>query len=160
MKKMLALILAFVLFAVPAFAARTMSIDLRNAESKTRNMVLIKLSCVAHTDGTFASADIDDARAEQYWTQGYRIADAWVVNDATTYPAAGTVTIVDATTRQLIGAAAGDTITLSTAASGVALLSIDRGSGQRAVTSKLSMTITSGATTNGAIFTVYLLLAR
>lgn len=158
MKKLL-IVAVVLLFASQAFSARTMSIDLRNAETAGRNMVLIKLSCVAHTDGTFASADIDDARPDPYWSGGYRILDAWVVNDATTYPAAGAVTIVDATTRQLIGTTAGDTLTLSTSASGVAYLSVDRGSGQRAVTSKLSISTTT-TTTNGSIFTVYLLLGR
>jgi hypothetical protein len=158
MKKLL-IVLAVLLVASSAFAARTMSIDTRYAESVDRNMVLIKLSCVAHTDGTFASADIDDNRPDPYWSKGYKLLDAWVVNDATTYPAAGAVTIVDTTTRQLVGTTAGDTLTLSTSASGVAYLAIDRGSGQRAVTSKLSISTTT-TTTNGSIFTVYLLLGR
>ena len=157
--KRLLIVAVVLLFASQAFAARTMTIDLRNAESINRNFVLIKLSCVAHTDGTFASADIDDASPDPYWSGGYRIVDAWVVNDATTYPAAGAVTVKDATTRELIGTNAGDTLTLSTAASGVAYLVVDRASSQRAVTSKLSISTTT-TTTNGSIFTVYLLLGR
>ena len=69
------------------------------------------------------------------------------------------VTITDANGKELVGAIAGDTLTLSTSASGLAQLFIDRSGSQRLVTSPLTIAIASvGASALST--TIYLELER
>jgi hypothetical protein len=161
MKKIISIALALVLFAVPAFAASSMIPTIKFYQSQDEKIRIIKVACVAHTDGAFSPVlQITDADSTKpYYDQGYVLGHAWAVNDATTYPASGALTLTDESGQQIVGTNAGDTLTLSTAASGVGYLSIDRGSKQRSVVSKLTVAW-STTTTNGSIFTLYLLLSK
>lgn len=159
MKKLFCVvILMFV--ASTSFAARTMTIDPRSYESINREIIIIKLVCTAHTDGTFAAADIEDARPEPYWGEGYYLLDVWAVNSATDdHTNASVVTITDATGRQVIGTTAGDTLTLSQSASGIAYASMSRSAAQRAVTSQLTIAIADTGST-ATVQTIYLVLGK
>jgi hypothetical protein len=127
----------------------------------SQNQMLIKAVCTSAADGTFVSLTKVNV-SQQYWNKDFYLAHAYAVNGASSQPdTAGTVTITDEGGMQLVGATAGDTLTLSTSASAVAYLSIDRGKGQRPVTSPLYLTI--GDTQSGAatsVFTLYLLLSK
>jgi hypothetical protein len=88
------------------------------------------------------------------------LADIWVVNSATDdHTNAAVVTITDETTRQIVGTAAGDTLSLSQTASGVAYLSIDRGSGQRTITSLITIAIADTGST-ATVQTFYLVFTK
>jgi len=135
--------------------------------SESKQLMTIKLVCVSDTDGTFSTKSINPALVSaglpvSYENFGYSIADVIVKNNATGQPdTAGAVTITDATGRQLVGATAGDTLSVSTSASGVAYLSIDRGGGQRAVFGQLIVAIAdtqSGVATS--TFTMYIVLRK
>jgi hypothetical protein len=135
-------------------------------EAPDGTMVVLKLTCTAHTDGTFDNKLLDSSVitaltkfGSYYYQSGYYLAHAWVVNDSTDNHASGAVTVTDATTQQLIGTSAGDTLTLSTSASGIAYLSSARSAAQRAVTSELTVAISdTGAA--ATVQTLYLLLVR
>jgi hypothetical protein len=163
MKKiLLALLLISLVFSSQVLAADSlMTPQAWYGNPVKDNMIVIKVTLLAASDGTFTPYQIvDTISTEKYWQGKYKIVHAWVVNSATDdHTNAATVTITDETTQQLIGATAGDTLTLSTAASGVAYLLIDRGSGQRAVTSKLTITIGDTGST-ATLQTLYLVLAR
>jgi len=159
MKRFTIAVFVFFLFVGNLYAVvSSMTVTNLIAPSINTPVALLKVVCIADSAAaTFVSTQL--VTGVRYWEYGYSIADVWAVNDATTYPAAGAVTITDETTRQLVGTTAGDTLTLSTAASGVGYLTIDRGSGQRAVTSKLTVAV-STITTNSGKFTLYILLRR
>ena len=147
-----------------AFAASSM-IASRESSGSTDDVLLVKVTCIAHTDGTFTDTypngkQITTAEIGfDYWKRGFFLMDAWAVNPASTYPTAGAVTITDETGRQIVGTNATDTLTLSTAASGVGYLTIERASGQRAVTSKLTVAISdTGSAAN--TLNLYLLMRR
>jgi hypothetical protein len=125
------------------------------------NRLVIKLVCTAEADGTFADTQITAAHIGwNYWQAGYFLLDAWAVNSATNdHTNAAVVTITDETTHQIIGATAGDTLTLSQSASGVAYASMSRSAGQRAVTSKLTIGIADTGSTS-TVQTIYLVLGR
>lgn len=127
---------------------------------KSLNALAIKLLCTAHTDGTFDTKQITETEAgEEYWAKGFYLLDVWAVNDATTYPGSGTVTITDESGRQLIGAGPNDVLTLSTSGSGIGYLAAARTPAQRAVTSKLSVAVAdTGSAANK--FTLYIVLGR
>jgi hypothetical protein len=123
--------------------------------------LMLVLLCTAHTDGTFTSTVIDNtdmlpARDRyEYWQAGYYLLNAWTVNDASTYPSSGAVTITDSSGQQIIGTSATDTLTLSTSASGVGYFSVTRGAGQRAITNQLTISVSdTGSAAN--IFYLYL----
>lgn len=159
MKKILSIVLALVLFAVPAFAASSMTPNLKYYQSKTTDQRVISVVCTAHTDGTFTDYNLADTNWTPYFEEGYYIGHMWAVNSATDDHTSGAVTITDATTQQLIGSTAGDTLTLSTAASGVAYLSASRGATQRPVTSQLTIAVSDTGST-AVVFTLYILLVR
>jgi hypothetical protein len=157
MKKLLGVFVLILVFTSIAFAADTMSFS-ANGDG---NLVLITAVCTAAADGTFTSRTIESTDVGfSYWTAGYRLLDVWAKNSATDdHTNAAVVTITDATGRQLVGATAGDTLSLSQTASGIAYLSIDRGSGQRAVTSKLTVAIADTGSTS-TVQTLYLVLGK
>lgn len=152
-------LLAVLCFASVSLAAS--SIDTSLAYD-SQNLKVLRLKCVSHTDGSFTASTLISGAAWEYWSGGWVIAHAYAVNGASGNPdTAGTVTITDALGQQLIGSTAGDTLTLSTSASGVALLVIDRASKQRAVTAKLYATI--GDTQSGSAtsyFDIYIVFSR
>ena len=135
-------------------------------QSNQGNMVLIKSVCTAHTDGLFTDTypsgkTITAAEVGfEYSKAGYYLAHAWVVNSATDdHTNASVVTITDATGQVIIGAASGDTLSLSQAASGIAYLSAARSAAQRAVTSNLTIAIADTGD-SATVQTIYLLLVR
>ena len=146
-------------FASSAFALSVMTFSIAGGSS---TQMLIAVNCTSHTDGTFTASTKLDLGSNQYWNKDFSIAHAYVVNNATGQPdTAATVTIADEKGQQLIGSTVGDTLTVSTSASGVGYLSIDRGSKQRSVTSPLYITI--GDTQSGtatSTFTLYILLSK
>lgn len=130
------------------------------------NVHIIKVAAVAHTDGTFDSKTIDEAVAsaglpKAYYHMGYSLIDAWAVNPAATHPTAGAVTITDSTARPLLGNSGSytDTLTLSTSASGVSGLAVERPSGQRTIISPLTIAVSdTGAAAN--TFTLYIVMGK
>jgi hypothetical protein len=148
MKKIATCFVLLFLSGFPVYAASTITATANTLES---GAVLVVVDCIAHTDGTFTSTMINLPQIK-----GKRIINAWTVNNFTTYPASGAVTITDATGQQLIGSTVGDTLTLSTSAAGVAHLVIDRGSGQRTIVANIGIAV-STVTTNSGRFTLYLL---
>ena len=165
MKRFALILLVLALISGQSFAASSM-VASRQAGS-TDDVLVIKVACIAHTDGTFDDKQITAAEIGfDYWLRGYKIDHASAVNPTTGYATtAATVTVADETGQQLIGSVAGDTLTLSTAAynaatgAGVAYLVIDRGGGQRPVTSKLTVKISdTGSAAN--TLSLYLWLRR
>jgi hypothetical protein len=147
-------------FAVNAMAASTI-VPTMYGQTDKGNMLIIKLVCTAHTDGTFTSTQITSSHIGwEYWKAGYYLLDAWAVNSATDdHTNAAVVTITDETTRQIVGATTGDTLTLSQTASGVAYLSATKGAGQRPITSKLTVAIADTGST-ATVQTLYLVLGK
>jgi ribosomal protein S11 len=163
MKKLAICVLAFAIamFAITAFAASKMDPHIRYYISPTENVRVIRVICTADSDGTFTSFQLDETGyTKEYQKQGYALAHAWAVNSATNdHTNAAVVTITDETGQVIIGAASGDTLTLSTAASGIALMVADRASAQRSVTSKLTIAIADTGST-ATVQTLYLLLRK
>ena len=158
MKKTLAWIALILLVTSYSYAADT-STMVPTIQLKTTNMMVIKAVFTANSDGTITTKTFNESNLGTYYTQGYFLVHAFTINDATTYPASGTVTISDALGQQLIGSTAGDTLTLSTAASGLALLASTRSAAQRPVSSVLNAVVTNtGSAAN--IFTLYLVLSK
>ena len=165
MKKIL-FVLICLLVAGPCFAASSMVVQ-RADLSHSQNMLLIKILCTAHTDGLFDNKVLDDAlisagMPKYYYEMGYVIGDAWVVNSSTNdHTNAAVVTITDQSGAVLIGLGDGDddTLTLSTAASGIARLVINSPSSQRTITSPPTIAIAdTGA--SATVQTLYLLLRK
>lgn len=159
--KRLKIALCVLAFAFSAQAASNMD-DVRIVIDAP-NMKVIKVRAVSHTDGSYTELTVlSPDRIGEYWTQGFYLADVYAVNGTSGYPdTAGTVTITDSSGRQLVGSTAGDTLTLSTSASGVAYLSSARSAAQRAIPSKLYTTITdtqSGSATTA--IDLYLVLVK
>ena len=160
---MLVLLVAGPVFAVDTMALSSISMSPAPGGRGCGDSLEIILLCTAAADGTFTSRTIDEtilpARDRyNFWEVGYRLVDAWAVNDGTTYAGSGAVTITSGG-RQLVGTAATDTLTLSTSASGVAYLTIARVSGQREL--KAAPTIAVSDTGSAAnIFTLHLVFAK
>lgn len=161
MKKLMLFLFAFFVFASTAFAASVITPHVRYYISTGEDVRIIRLTCTADSDGTFTSFAItEDDFARPYYNQGYYLAHAWAVNSATNdHTNAAVVTITDATGQVIIGAASGDTLTLSQAASGIAYLSAARSAAQRAVTSNLIVAIADTGD-SPTVQTIYLLLVR
>jgi hypothetical protein len=159
----LGLAVLLVLASSAAWAASSMTVS-HFHNSYGLNVHVIKVAAVAETDGTFTSKTINEAVAsaglpKPYYQMGYFLIAAWAVNPAATYPTSGAVTITDSTGLVLVGTGAGDTLTLSTSASGLAQLSIDRSGSQRLVTSPLTIAI--GSVGSSALSTtIYIELER
>jgi hypothetical protein len=156
-------------FAAASIVAATDTIGGVKFASPDGSMVLLKLTATAHTDGEFSAVTHTLSNSvityktkfgTWYYDSGYVLAHAWVVNSATDdHTNAAVVTITDATGQVIVGAAVGDTLALSTAASGIAYLVIDRASSQRAVTSALTIAIADTGST-ATVQTIYLLLRK
>lgn len=161
MKLLKTLVVVFILLvSVNVFAASSIVLAPPVYESQDKGQVVIALTCTAHTDGTFDNKALTEAIVGlPYFIRGYYIGHVWAVNSATDDHTSGAVTITDATTQQLVGATAGDTLTLSTAASGVAYLSSARSASQRPVTSQLTIAVSDTGST-AVVFTLYILLVR
>lgn len=162
---MIAVALIILAAATGAQAASSMTVT-HHHTSLGQSVHVIKVACVAHTDGTFDSKTISEAIAsaglpKPYYQMAYRISNITAINPASGYPTvAATVTVTDSVTRkQLVGSTAGDTLTLSTSASGQAQLVIDRGGGQRLVTNPLTVAI-SDTGTAANMFDLYIEFAQ
>jgi hypothetical protein len=131
----------------------------RSFHSDNHKTLFISVACTANADGTFDAVELSSALVGfEYWLESYRLANAWAKNPASNYPtAAAVVTITDSNYQELVGAIAGDTLTLSTAASGLAQLSVDRSSGQRIATGPLTLSIAdTGAAANSVTINIVL----
>lgn len=128
-------------------------------QSNRGNVLTIQCACTAHTDGTFTSTQITEAHIGfDYWNQGYFLAHAWALNDATTYPGSGAVTLADESGQLVLGAGS-DTLSLATTASGIGYMTATRSTAQRPVVSKLTIAVSdTGDAAN--IFTLYIVFAR
>lgn len=160
MKRIILVVSFILLFSLPCMAAESITCTTAGG---TNERLLIKCVCVSAADGTFtASTKVTLPGSTQYWGYGYYLAHAYAINRSSGQPdTAGTVTITDEQGQQLVGSTVGDTLTLSTSASGGAYLSADRASSQRPVTSPIALTI--GDTQSGAAtstFDLYLLLKK
>ena len=170
MKRIL-IILAILFFSFNAWAASSIvaATGTRGGisfESPDGKILVLKLTCTAHTDGNFDNKTLDSSVitaltkfAAYYYDSGYYLADVYAINSATDDHTSGAVTITDASTRQLVGTTAGDTLTLSTAASGIAHLSASRGVAQRSVSSPLVIAVSDTGST-AVVFTLYLVLVK
>jgi hypothetical protein len=161
MKRIFLVVAILILMVGNAFAASSIVLVPPVYESQDKNQMVITLLCTAHTDGTFDSKILTNTVVGfDYYNKGYYIIDAFAVNSATDdHTNAAVVTITDATGHQLIGATAGDTLSLSQTASAIAYLSIDRGRGQRAVTSYLTVAIADTGST-ATVQTLYIVLGK
>lgn len=160
MKRMVVGICLVLLVAVNAFAAESITCSMAGG-SQTQN--LIKCVCVSGADGAYtASTALVVGNGIEYWKSDFFLLHAYAVNRAAGNPdTAGTVTVTDQAGQQLIGSTVGETLTLSTSASGSAYLSAARSATQRPVTHPLYLTI--GDTQSGAAettFDLYLLLGK
>lgn len=169
---LLMLTAAFV-FAPAGVQAASSIVASVHSDAINQSVLVVKLVCTAHTDGAFTDtypngkqithAEIfpqGSSLPVQYQHMGYYLVNAYAVNPGATYPTSGAVTISDETGRQLVGANSynGVTLTLSTAANGVAFATITDSS-KMAVTSKLTVSISdTGSAAN--VFTLYLVLSR
>ena len=162
MKRLLisAILCVALLFAGNAMAASSMAVK-AYAIGNQGSMLVIQLTCTAHTDGTFDAKTVTAAEVGyDYHKSGYYFLDASAINSATDdHTNAAVVTITDGTTRQIIGATVGDTLTLSQTASAVAYASMARGASQRAVYSPLVVSIADTGST-ATVQTLYLILGR
>jgi hypothetical protein len=170
MKRIL-IILAILTFSFNAWAASSIvaATGTRGGvifEAPDGSRVVLKLTCTAHTDGTFDNKTLDSSVitaktkfGTYYYDTGYYIGDVYAVNSATDDHTSGAVTITDETTRQLMGSSAGDTLTLSTTASGVGYLSVTRGATQRSVNSPLVIAVSDTGST-AVVFTLYIELVK
>jgi hypothetical protein len=95
----------------------------------------------------------------EYKYMGYYLVTAWAVNPAATYPTSGAVTITSASGLQLIGSVAGDTLTLSTASTGVAQITNSILPIKRPIADVLTIAVTDTGTAANQ-FSLYLLFAR
>jgi hypothetical protein len=159
MKKIL-YVIAMMAFCVNVWAASSMTVTV---DGGSQNQFILKVACTSHTDGTFTSYQITQADAKtDYWKRDWYLGDAFVVNGASGQPdTAGAVTITDETGRQLVGTSAGDTLSVSTSASGTGYLSASRGAAQRSIFKKLTIGI--GDTQSGSAtstFTLYLVFVK
>ena len=154
------IVIVALLFSGAAFAASSMVVY-PYAYGNNGSQLVIKLVCTAHTDGTFDAKTITAAEVGyDYHKSGYYLLDAVAVNSATDdHTNAAVVTITDGTTRQIMGATVGDTLTLSQTASAVAYASMSRGASQRAVYSPLVVAIADTGST-ATVQTLYLILGR
>jgi hypothetical protein len=141
-----------------AFSAQAASTITPSIVYESPSVVVLKLHCVSHTDGSFTASTAIPLTPWNYTTGGWKLKHAYATNGASGYPdTSGTVTITDATGQQIIGSTAGDTLTLSTSASATALLVIDRASSQRPASFQYYVTISdtqSGTATS--VFDIYL----
>jgi len=159
----LGLAVLLVLASSAAWAASSMTVS-HFHNSYGLNVHVIKVAAVAETDGTFTSKTINEAVAsaglpKPYYQMGYFLIAAWAVNPAATYPTSGAVTITDSTGLVLVGTGAGDTLTLSTSASGVAQITNNVQAIKRPVVGQLTVAVTDTGTAANT-FTLYLLLGR
>jgi hypothetical protein len=150
MKKYLSFAAAalLVLMSTAALAASSITATVYSV-SQDKNVLVIKLACIAHTDGDFTDTyptgkEITHAElfpsgselGELYYHMGYYLYEVWAVNPATGYPTvAAAVTITDATGAALL--ASGE-LALSTSASGITEASLGK---FRSVTSQMTATV-------------------
>ena len=152
MKHLLRSLIAIVLFCGSAMAASQIDATII---SESEGMRVIRLHCVSHTDGTFTAAtEIALPDGLNYWVGGWVLGHAVALNGAANYPnTAGTVTITNGASHQIVGSTATDTLTLSTSASGQAQLSASRSPAQRPCYDKYYITI--GDTQSGTATSVF-----
>lgn len=158
--KRLILSIAMILFLATSSLAASSIVFSTYRLGSNDSLIVVKAACTAHTDGTFDSKQLTTELNLNYWQYGYFLINAYAVNDATTFPASGAVTITDETGRQLVGSSSYDgvTLTLSTSASGVAFAAIEQVL-KMDVTSKLTVAVTdTGAAAN--VFNLYLVMRR
>lgn len=154
MKRLLA-VAVFVLFAVNAFAASSITVVPPTFESSNKTQLVITLACVAHTDGTFTSTQLTTENVRSnYWQNGYYLYEAWAINPASDYATtAAAVTITDESGAYIIKSGE---LTLSTDASAIVEASLEK---YRTVNSKLTVAVgDTGSAAN--TFTLYLKFAR
>lgn len=156
MKKLLIVLFVVFVFTANAFAVDTMAFTSTGDSSSIR----VKAVCTAAADGTFTSRTITTELGFAYENGDYYLLDAWAVNSATDdHTNAAVVTITDDTGRQLIGAAAGDTLTLSQTASAIAYASMTRSASQRSIKGRLTIAIADTGST-ATVQTIYLVLGK
>ena len=160
MKRICLVVAVLVLMAVNAFAASSIVLVPPVYESQDKGQLIIPLLCTAHTDGTFDNKVLTNAVVGfDYFAKGYYLGHAYAVNSATDDHTSGAVTITDSTTQQIVGSTVGDTLTLSTTASGVGYLSASRGASQRPVAYPLTIAVSDTGST-AVVFTLYLVLVK
>ena len=161
-RTILAILLITLVFTSQVFATSSMVVGtvLNYPSSDSPSVIVVPITMTAHTDGTFTAKQLTNAElGRSYSTQGYYLLHAWAVNNGTTYPASGALTITDSKSQQIVGTTVGDTLTFSTAASGVGYLISTRGPFQRPIVGLLTLSTTT-TTTNGAITVLYLVFGK
>lgn len=148
-------------FASASFAASLITPSIIYGDPGKDSVVVIKLTCLAASDGTFDDYQIvDTISSVKYWQGKYYLGHAFAVNSATDYHTnAAVVTIKDSFTQQIVGTTVGDTLTLSQAASGVAYLVDGRSAVQRPVVGLLTISIADTGST-ATLQTIYLVLIK
>jgi hypothetical protein len=117
--------------------------------------LVLKLACVASSDGTFDAREITAAEVGfNYWMYGLYLYEVWTVNPAADYPtSAGSIVITDETAFPILKS---DELTLSTTESVIVEAMPIK---SRLVNSKLTVTIGSiGA--SALTFDLYLKFVR
>jgi hypothetical protein len=147
-----------------SFAAESVSASLYT-QSRTQNQIVILVTAQSDTSGAYtASRTVTAAEVGfEYQKSGYYLGHAYVKSHASSTPnTAATITITDETGAQLVGSnTGGDTLTVSTSASGFGYLVDSRGAVQRPVNSLLSLTVgdTQSGTATSIIY-IYLVLVK
>lgn len=122
--------------------------------SADHSPLVLKVACTAHIDGTFTAKQITAAEAGfNYWMYGLYLYEAWTVNDHTTFPASGEVTITDEQGTQILKTTE---LVLSTSADGI----VEGTPGKtRLINSKITIAVSdTGDAAN--IFDLYLKFVR
>ena len=166
MKRIISILTVILVMAFygSAMAASSM-VPTPYGQSDKGSILVIKIVCTAHTDGTFTNTDATQQITAahvgfEYWKSGYYLLHAYAVNSATDdHTNAAVVTITDETGQQLVGATVGDTLSLSQTASATAYLSSARSAGQRPITSKITPTIADTGST-ATVQTLYIVLGK
>jgi hypothetical protein len=135
--------------------ASSMTVTKINDPNQDHSPLVVKLACTAHTDGTFTSKQLIAAEVGgfNYWQYGLYIYEAWTINDHTTYPGQGEVTITDEQGIQILKTTE---LVLSTSADGIVEAAIGK---TRLISSKITIAVSD--TGNAANkFDLYLKFVR
>jgi hypothetical protein len=153
MKKILFVVMAFVLFAVQAFAAGSVTVT-KFHSSKNGEQVVFKLACVGDaSNGSVPATEITDpSNSNPYQNMGLYLYEVWTVTPGSGNPDAADIAITDELGASLYSEANVISGSASTKTSGTVPFF-------RQVNSKLTVTVSNQATAS-ATYDIYIKLAK
>ena len=153
MKKILFVVLAFVLFAAQAFAAGSVTVT-KHHSSKDGSQVVFKLACVGDSsNGSIPATQITDpSNSNPYQNMGLYLYEVWTVTPGSANPDAADIAITDELGASLYSEANVISGSASTKTSGTVPFF-------RQVNSKLTVTVSNQATAS-ATYDIYIKMAK